>query len=70
MQLRINGQIEQFENKNALSMSITDLLIHCDVQNRQVAVAVNGSFVPKNQHETTQLQTNDEVEIVSPMQGG
>ncbi|MCB1563173.1 MAG: sulfur carrier protein ThiS [Alphaproteobacteria bacterium] len=35
-----------------------------------VAVAVNGHFVPKAQHGVSRLKDGDEVEIVSPMQGG
>jgi sulfur carrier protein len=34
------------------------------------AVSVNRTFVPKAAHDTTQLQENDLVEIIQPMQGG
>ncbi|MCH2175354.1 MAG: sulfur carrier protein ThiS [Lentisphaeria bacterium] len=34
------------------------------------AVALNESFVPKAQYQSTQLQAGDNVEIVAPMQGG
>lgn len=67
MKLCINGHIEQFEDR---VLSVTDLLHRYNAQERKAAVAVNGCFVPKSQYDTTQLQANDEIEIVSPMQGG
>lgn len=35
-----------------------------------VAVAVNGVFVPKAQHEINILTGGEEIDIVAPMQGG
>lgn len=34
------------------------------------AVAVNGQFVPKNEHETVILQEQDALDAFTPMQGG
>lgn len=34
------------------------------------AVAINGVFIPRGSYNTTQLAVGDNVEIVSPMQGG
>ena len=67
MELSVNGEKQQLPQT---ALSVTDLLIHFDAQQRKAAVAVNGQFVPKSEHDTTQLQTGDTVEIVSPMQGG
>ncbi|MCB1049147.1 MAG: sulfur carrier protein ThiS [Acidobacteria bacterium] len=36
----------------------------------RVAVAINGSFVPRAQFEHTQIHEGDELEVLSPMQGG
>lgn len=37
---------------------------------RGVAVAVNETFVPRSQYDSTRLQDGDTIEIVAPMQGG
>ena len=37
---------------------------------KQSAVAINGNFVPRNQHADRQLADHDEIDIVVPMQGG
>lgn len=34
------------------------------------AVAVNGGFVPRSSYGQTLIQNGDEVEILTPMQGG
>ena len=35
-----------------------------------VAVAMNGSFIPKEKYQKTNLTNGDIIEIVAPMQGG
>lgn len=52
------------------SLSLTDLLIHLGYREHNFAVAINDAFVPRSQYQTTQIQTNDAIEIVAPMQGG
>lgn len=34
------------------------------------AIAVNRQFVPRGQYEITQLQDGDQIDVVTPMQGG
>ena len=34
------------------------------------AVALNGEFIPRERYATVSLSAGDELEIVSPMQGG
>lgn len=36
----------------------------------QTAVAINGDFVPRGQHAERRLAEKDEIDIVTPMQGG
>ena len=40
------------------------------VTTQGVAISVNKSFVPRDQHAVTALQPNDEIECIVPMQGG
>jgi sulfur carrier protein len=35
-----------------------------------VAVAMNGRFLPKEKYQETELNPQDQIEIVAPMQGG
>lgn len=37
---------------------------------REVAVAVNGDFVPRTAYKTRRLTQSDCVDVVSPIQGG
>ena len=38
--------------------------------NKQVAVAVNGEFVPRSQYTHTHVNNNDEIDIVTAVGGG
>jgi sulfur carrier protein len=42
----------------------------CGFAETGVATALNGDFVPRTARKTTQLVGGDQVEIVSPRQGG
>lgn len=66
MKLILNGKPLTLDN----ALSITDLLIDQGYDGKIVAVAINNNFVPKSSYAQTELQDNDRVEIVAPMQGG
>lgn len=51
-------------------VSVHALLAGLELHRAMVAVAINGAFVPRSQHETHVLQEGDAVELVAPMQGG
>lgn len=34
------------------------------------AVAINESFVPRSQYDQTTIQSDDKIEVVSPLEGG
>lgn len=65
MNLHINGEPRQVRAGN-----LADLVAELELQERPVATALNGEFVPKGQRAARILQAGDAVEIVSPMQGG
>ena len=66
MKLIINGQKTTF----AAPLNIADCLDQQGFGDKLVAVARNGSFVPRERHSETTLEDGDEIEIVAPMQGG
>ena len=66
-QIRINGQDE------SLSVSTLAALLEekaLDVSQRGIAVALNGTVVPRAVWNETQLQPGDVIEIVRARQGG
>lgn len=66
MNIIING-----EEKNInTALNIAEMLSEQGYGEMTIAVARNGSFVPKDQHISTQLEEGDQIEIVAPMQGG
>lgn len=62
----INGEAVQLNSQ----MTIKELLLQQGQQNKRVAVAVNGEFVPRSQYAQTQISNNDEVDIVAAVGGG
>ena len=64
--LTLNGKPETLPQP----MCLTDAITHWKRETTHCAIAVNGQFVPKSEYATTQLQAQDHIEIVAPMQGG
>ena len=65
--LRVNGR------ERALRATRVDELLRelgCPPEQRGVAVAVNGSVVPRSEWSSRPLQAGDEIEIVGAVQGG
>ncbi len=65
MKLFINGT----EKSVARKLSLLSLLQHIKTQ-EYFAVAVNQTFVPRSGYDSYELKDGDQVEIVSPIQGG
>ena len=65
--IRVNGATRPF-----LGATIRDLLVaeRIDPEARFVAVAVNGTVVPRRQWPSEALSAGDQVEIVRPAPGG
>lgn len=66
MKLVVNGAHIERDDSPA---TIADLLATRG-DGAQVAVAVDGIFVPRSRHATTPLRDGMQIEIVAPMQGG
>lgn len=66
MQISLNGASLQLPD----ATSVTALLVQQLLQDRRVAVEVNGDIVPRSQHDAHVLQADDRVEIVHALGGG
>ncbi|MBI1337369.1 MAG: sulfur carrier protein ThiS [Phycisphaera sp.] len=66
MNLTVNGQPRSSEK----SHTVRDLVIEMGLAKAAVAVEVNKQLVPRKRHETTILNDNDVVEIVTLVGGG
>lgn len=61
-------------NENILAieqnLSLKQILENMHYNDQSVAVAINRTFIPRNQHAAKIIQPGDNIEIVAPMQGG
>lgn len=67
IEVRVNGQPEVLADAAMLS-----LLARYDItlETHGVAVALNGTVLPRNQWDATRLNASDRIEIVHARQGG
>jgi sulfur carrier protein len=61
----ING-----EEREIASDSVDALLAELDYEGTHFAIAVNYDVLPKSRWAQTQLKAGDEIEIITPRQGG
>lgn len=66
MKIKVNGE-EKVINE---AQSLSDLIHSLGFPETGNAIALNCSFVPRSSHASTTIKEGDEIEIVSPMQGG
>lgn len=66
MKLRVNGKEQHIDKAGNLAELIALLGYEGDF----FAVALNRACVPRAQYAATAVNENDEIEILSPMQGG
>ena len=65
MRVRVNG-----EDREIASSSVQALLSELDYEGTHFAIAVNYDVVPKTQWAEPLLASGDEIEIITPRQGG
>ena len=65
MRVTING-----ETREVSAMSVEALLGELDYEGTHFAVAVNYDVLPKSRWAETQIKAGDEIEIITPRQGG
>ncbi|WP_373531319.1 sulfur carrier protein ThiS [Vampirovibrio sp.] len=66
MKLLINGETQQVPD----TLSVAALLKTLGYDSQSIAVAVDGTFVPRHQYTTQTLKEAQTLDIVAPMQGG
>jgi sulfur carrier protein len=65
MRVTVNG-----ETRDIAATSVDALLRELDYEGTHFAIAVNYDVLPKSRWSQTQLNTGDEIEIITPRQGG
>jgi sulfur carrier protein len=65
MRVIVNG-----EQREIASASVDALLGELEYEGTHFAIAVNYDVVPKSQWAKTPLKNGDEIEIITPRQGG
>ena len=65
MRVTVNG-----EPREIASLSLDKLLGELDYEGTHFAIAVNYDVLPKSRWAETQLKSGDEIEIITPRQGG
>jgi sulfur carrier protein len=65
MRVIVNG-----EQREISSHSVEALLAELEYQGTHFAIAVNYDVLPKSRWAETQIQAGDEIEIITPRQGG
>ena len=65
MRVRVNG-----EEREIAASSVQALLAELDYEGTHFAIAVNYDVVPKGRWAETELKAGDEIEIITPRQGG
>ena len=66
----INGEAIQLDSQLTVAELLSQHLSRQGQQNKRVAVAVNGEFVPRSQYTQTSINNNDEIDIVTAVGGG
>ena len=65
MRVRVNG-----EQREINASRIDALLSELEYEGTHFAIALNYDVLPKSRWADTQLQAGDEIEIITPRQGG
>ena len=65
MRVRVNG-----EDREIAAFSVQALLAELDYEGTHFAIAVNYDVVPKAEWAERSLSSGDEIEIITPRQGG
>lgn len=65
MRVTVNG-----EARDISATSVAALLSELDYEGTHFAIALNYDVVPKSRWAETSLKTGDEIEIITPRQGG
>lgn len=65
MQVTVNG-----ERREIMAQTVDALLSELDYEGTHVAIALNFDVLPKSRWAETPIKAGDEIEIITPRQGG
>jgi len=66
MEIYINQEKKVIDGE----ISINDLLLFLEIQNKYIAVEVNKTIIPKSEYEIFIVKNNDKIEIINAVGGG
>ena len=66
MQISLNGKAQTLDENTSLQQLLESL----NLEDKRLAVEINGDIVPKSQHNSQQLNDGDNIEIVQAIGGG
>ncbi len=66
MEIRVNGELKTLAGAGTVS----EVLDALGYGGKQVAVAVDGTFLPRHRHGEHLLSGGEALEVLAPMQGG
>ena len=66
MNIHLNGASHTLETETSIAALLTTL----DLQQKRVAVEVNGQIIPRSEHTAVILQADDKVEVIHAIGGG
>ena len=66
IQFLLNGEQQQYQGSTLLA----DFITETQGESCNFAVAINENFIPKSNYASTEIKEGDNVELLTPMQGG
>lgn len=66
MRITVNDSLQEFEDE----LSVSELIARLGIKKGPVAIALNGTVVPRDRFETTHLMDGDKVQIIHVVGGG
>jgi sulfur carrier protein len=67
MKIKINDKAYEFEFNQ---ISLIDLLERLNINSKYNVIAINFECISKSKYSEIEIKDGDEIEILSPMQGG
>lgn len=66
MKIYLNGKERTVTN----SFVLTDLLAEMELSGKKIAVEINQEIIPRSEHNTYQLNSDDRIEVIQAIGGG
>lgn len=66
MKIYLNGKERTVTN----SFVLTDLLAEMELSGKRIAVEINQEIIPRSEHNTYQLNSDDRIEVIQAIGGG